>query len=111
MSTITVSRTGVTTDEVADALRAGLPARYVVLVGARVNLNPVGVPHPDRPDTVVAGIGSARLFHAQVTVSESAGQTLLHVSPGGLIGMLRLINRVLIAPKLLRVLRSAPGLR
>jgi hypothetical protein len=110
MSTITVPRPDVTTEEVAQALRARLPERYAVLAGERVNLNPVGRPEPDHPDTVVAGIGEARIFHAQVTVSHAHGQTLLHVGPGGLIGMLRLINRLWIAPKLARVLRATPGL-
>ncbi len=110
MSTITVPRSDVTTDEVAAALRARLPGRYAVLTDQRVNLNPVGRPTPDHPDTVVAGLGGARLFHAQVTISHAEGQTQLRVSPGGLIGMLRLVNRVWIAPKLVHALRGAPGL-
>jgi hypothetical protein len=110
MSTITVPRSGVTSDEVADALRQGLDPRYKVLPGKGVNWNPVAGPRPDHPDTIVVGIGSTRLFRAQVRISQDAGETILHVSPGGL-GWPRLTNKLWIARKVTQVLRSAQSLR
>jgi hypothetical protein len=111
MSTITVPRADVTSDEVADALRQGLGSRYKVLPGTGVNCwNPVGGPRPDHPDTIVVGTGSTRLSRAQVRISQDAGKTTLHVSPGG-IGLLTLANRLWIVRKVRQVLRAAPSLR
>jgi hypothetical protein len=110
MSAITLPRSDVTSDEVAGALRQGLDARYKVLPGTGVNWNPVGRPRPDHPDTIVVGIGSARLFRAQVRISHDAGATILHVSPGGF-GWPRLTNKLGIARKVCSVLRAAPSLR
>ncbi|MDQ6804630.1 MAG: hypothetical protein M3065_06620 [Actinomycetota bacterium] len=64
MLTITVPRSDVTSDEVADALRQSLGSQYKVLPGTGVNRNPVGGPRPDHPDTIVVGTGSTRLFRA-----------------------------------------------
>ena len=111
MLTITVPRSDVTSDEVTDALRHGLGPRYNVLPKTGVNCwNPVGGPRPDHPDTVVVGTGSTRLSRAQVRISHDAGETILHVSPGG-IGLLTLTNRLWIARKVRQVLRAAPSLR
>jgi len=110
MSTITVPRSDVTSDEVADALRRGLGSRYNVLPGPGVNWNPVGGPRPDHPDTIVVGTGSTRLFRAQVRISQDPGETILHVTPGGL-GWPRVPNRLWIARKVGQVLRAAPSLR
>jgi hypothetical protein len=111
MSTITVPRPDVTSDEVADALRAGLGPRYHVLPGKGVNWNPVGGPRPDHPDTIVVGTGSNKLFRAQVRISQSGGETILHVSPGGIGPVPRVTNRLWIARKIGEVLRAAPNLR
>jgi hypothetical protein len=111
MSTITVPRADVTSHEVADALRQGLGPRYNVLPGTGVNWNPVGGPRPDHPDSIVVGTGSTRFFRAQVKISQAAGETILHVSPGGLTLGPRLINQLWIARKVRRVLLAAPGLR
>jgi hypothetical protein len=111
MSTITVRRSDVTSDEVAAALRHGLGARYTVLPGTAVNWNPVGGPRPDHPDTIVVGTGSTRLFRAQVRISQDAGTTILHVSPGGISLVPRLTNRLWIARRVRQVLRAAPSLR
>lgn len=111
MSTITVPRSDVTNDEVADALRQGLGSRYEVLPGTGVNCwNPVGGPRPDHPDTIVVGAGSARLSRAQVRISHDAGATILRVSPGG-IGLLTLTNRLWMVRRVRHVLRAAPSLR
>ena len=110
MFTITVPRSDVTSDEVADALRQGLGPRYNVLPGTGVNWNPVGGPRPDHPDTIVVGKGSTRLFRAQVRISHDAGETILHVTPGGL-GWPRVTNWLWIVRKVREVLRAAPNLR
>lgn len=110
MFTITVPRSDVTSDEVADALRAGLGRRYNVLPGMGVNWNPVGGPRPNHPDTIVVGTGSTRLFRAQVRISQDAGETILHVSPGGVSLVPRLTNALWIARRVRQVLRAAPSL-
>jgi hypothetical protein len=110
MFAITVPGSDVTSDEVADALRQGLGSRYNVLPGQGINWNPVGGPRPDHPDTIVVGTGSTRLFRAQVRISQDAGETILHVTPGGL-GWPRVPNRFWIARKVCQVLRAAPSLR
>jgi hypothetical protein len=110
MSTITVPRSDVTSDEVADALRRGLGSRYRVLPGVGVNWNPFGAPRPDHPDTIVVGTGSSRLFRARVRISHDAGATVLYVSPGGL-GWPRLTNRLWIVRKVDQALRADPTLR
>jgi hypothetical protein len=111
MPTITVPRADVTSDEVVDALRQGLGPRYKVLAGTSVNWNPFGAPRPDHPDTIVVGTGSTRLFRVQVRISQHAGETILHVSPGGLTPPPRLINRFWIARKVRQVILAAPSLR
>jgi hypothetical protein len=110
MSTIRVHRADVTSDEVVDALRRALGARYKVLPGTGVNWNPLGGPRSDHPDTIVVGIGSARLFRAQVRISHDAGETILDLSAGGL-GWPRLTNRLWIVRKVDQALRLAPTLR
>ena len=111
MRTITVPRDDVTIEEVSEALRQGLGPRYKVLPGMGMNWNPVGNPRPDKPDMVVVGTGSTRLFRAEVTISSRSGQTVLHVIAGGISLPLRLINGFWIARKVRQVLETAPGLR
>jgi hypothetical protein len=111
MSTITIHRADVTSDEVADALRQGLGSRYEVLPGTGVNCwNPVGGPRPDCPGTIVVGTGSTRLARAQVRISQGAGKTTLHVTPGG-IGLLTLTSRLWMVRKVRQVVRATPSLR
>jgi hypothetical protein len=110
MSTITVARPDVTTEEVADALRARLGPKYNVLPGMALSWNPLGSPRPDHPDTIVVGTGPNRLFRAQVKISPGSPETQLHVRAGGL-GWPRLTNRFGIERKVLQVLRDAPNLR
>jgi hypothetical protein len=109
-STITVPRSGVTTEEVSEVLRQRLGPRYRVVSGKGMNWNPVGSPRPDQPGKIVVGIGSTRLFRAQVTVSPHSGQTELHVLAGGISLPVRLSNRLWIADKVRRVLQTAPTL-
>jgi hypothetical protein len=111
MSAITIARSDVTSDDIADVLRRSLGPRYNVLPGTGVNWNPVGGPRPDHPDTIVVGTSSTRVFRAEVRISQDAGTTILHVSPGGITLVPRLINRLWIARKVRQVLRAAPRLR
>jgi hypothetical protein len=111
MSTITIPRPGVTTEEVSEVLRRGLGPRYNVLPGKGMNWNPVGNPQADQPGKIVVGTGSTRLFRAQVTVSRDSGRSDLHVVAGGITLPVRLTNRLWIAEKVRRVLHAAPSLR
>jgi len=105
MSTITVRRHDVTSEEVIDALRAGLDARYDVVPGMRMPLVPlVGSPRPDRPELIL--VSSSSMVRAQVRIIRHSGQTDIRVTPGGLV-----INTLGIAAKVRRVLRDARDLR
>jgi hypothetical protein len=57
------------------------------------------------------GLGSAQLARAQVKITHSGDQTVLHVSSGGISPLIRLANRLWITQKTFRVLQAAPGLR
>ncbi len=111
MSTITIPRPEVTTEEVSEVLRRGLGPRYNILPGKGMNWNPVGNPRASLPDKIVVGTGSTRLFRAQVTLSRDSGHTDLHVVAGGITLPARLTNRLWIAEKVRRVLEAAPSLR
>jgi hypothetical protein len=111
MSTITIPRADVTTDEVSAALEQGLGPKYNVLPGMGMNWNPVGNPRPNHPDMITVGKASTRLFRAEVKVSQRSGQTVLHVIGGGIGPPLRLLNRFWIAQKVCRVLQAAPAFR
>jgi hypothetical protein len=110
MTTLTLPRPDVTTDEISDALRHGLGARYTVIPGSAKNWNPLGNPRPDHDDTIVIGTGSTRIFRAEVTITQSSGHTHLHITPGGLTLPLRLLNRTWIARKVCHALQVAPSL-
>jgi hypothetical protein len=114
MTTITVPRADVTTEDVSGALRQGLGPRYHVLPGNSLDKEPASGPKPDQPDTILVGTGSSRLFRAQVTISRDTGQTTLRITPGGLPGTwaggLRLINRLRIARKVGQALQAACSL-
>jgi hypothetical protein len=111
MSTISIPRPGVTTEEVSEVLRRGLGPRYNVLPAKGMNWNPVGNPRADQPGKIVVGTGSTRLFRAQVTVSMDSGRSDLHVVAGGITLPVRLTNRLWIAEKVRRVLEAAPSFR
>jgi hypothetical protein len=103
MSTITVRRHDVTTEEVTDALRAGLDSRYDVLPGMRMPRVPFGMPRPDRPELIL--VSSSAIVSAQVRIVRHSGQTDIRVTPGGLF-----INTIGLAAKIRRVLHDAPDL-
>lgn len=110
MSTITVPRADLSTDEVVQALRNGLGQKYNVLAGMRLTLAPFGKPELGTPDTIVVGIASNHVRRAQVSIVRRAGACELHISPGGLTAD-RLLNMVVTTPKVKRVLADAPQLR
>jgi hypothetical protein len=110
MSTITVPRPDVTTDEVRDALRKGLGSKYNVIPDSGLNMDPIARPRPDEPDSLVVGTGSGRIFRAEVKISRQPGQTLLHVRAGGLTAPLKILNVLWIARKVSQVLQASPGL-
>jgi hypothetical protein len=103
MSTITVRRHDVTSEEVTDALRAGLDSRYAVVPGMRMSRVPLGTPRPDRPELIL--VSSSAMVRAQVKIIRHSGQTDIRVTPGGL-----LINTIGVAAKIRRVLRDARDL-
>jgi hypothetical protein len=110
MFTVTVPRADVTSDEVAEALRNGLPSRYNVVPGERMSQHLFGHPRPDLPDAILVGKGSNRVLRAEVNIVRRSGQTELRIRPGGVLGQL-VVNTFGLAFKVRRVLASAPGLR
>jgi hypothetical protein len=111
MTTVTVARPDVSTEEVADALRAGLGSKYNVLPGVGVNWNPVGNVRSNHPDSIVVRPGSNRFIRAQVRLSRDSKATTLHVRPGGLTLTSQLTNRFGIERKVLQALHDAPNLQ
>ncbi len=110
MYTIIVPRTDVTSEQVSEALRDGLGPRYDVLPGMRMTRYSFGNPHPDQPDVILVSTGlTGRVWRAQVEIIRDAEQTHIRVSPGGIAGP-RLVNALVIARKVRRVLEDAPGL-
>lgn len=109
MSTVTVPRPDLTTEEVAQALRDGLGDRYNVLPGMAMGRAAFSDPHEGQPNTILVGTGANRAVKAQVTITSRGGQTELRISPGGLTGDL-IYNTLGIAMKIRRVLLSTPSL-
>ena len=109
MYTLRIARPDLPTDDVAQALRDGLGPEYNVLPGMRQTRAPFSEPVPGPPDAIVVGTGSNRVQRAQVTIVRRAGSSELHISPGGLLGDL-VLNTLVIARQVRRVLAGAPGL-
>ena len=96
MSTITVPRQDVTSEEVCKVLRDGLGDGYNVLPGMGMGQSSIRGPHPAQPDTILVGTGENRLFRAEIKIVRQGGQTVISISPGGLVVPL-IINSVGIA--------------
>jgi hypothetical protein len=109
MSTITIPRADITTDEVSAALSEGLGPHYDVQPGMKAPLLGWGDPEESQPDDIAVGIGSGCPWRAQVRIDRQAGQTRIRVAPMGLMGV-RLINTLWVARKVHRALLAAPGL-
>jgi len=73
----------------------------------RTSLLP-GAPDPGWPDSIVVGTGAGRVFRAQLEIDHRGGGTRVRVAPGGL-SALRLVNAIVITPRVRRTLRTAFG--
>ena len=109
MSTVTVSRGDVSTEEVVKVLRDGLEADYNVLPEMIMGRTILQRPRKGRPNTIVVGTGDNMLVKAQVTITSRGGQTELRISPGGVTWDL-LYNTRGVARQIRAVLASAPSL-
>jgi hypothetical protein len=110
MSTVTVSRADLTTEEVVTVLRDGLGAGYNVLPGMAIGQLAFQGLKEGQPNTIVVGTGDNRLIKAQVTITTpQVGQTELQIRPGG-ITLYRLVNTFGIAREIRRALASSPSL-
>jgi hypothetical protein len=112
---ITIPRADLTSQDVTQALRAGLGPRYHVIPGMRMPQACLLAAQPDHdPDTILVSIGSSRLsnrfFRAQVTLTRPAGRTVIRIRPGGTSSEFP-VNALGIARKIRQVLASAPGIR
>jgi hypothetical protein len=110
MATITVPRQDVTLEEVCKVLRDGLGDGYNVLPGMGMGQSAIRGPHPAQPDTILVGTGGNRFFKAEIKIVGRAGQTVIRISPGGLV-VPRIINSFGIARKTRDVLAASPDLQ
>ena len=104
MSTVTVTRTDITTAEVVTVLRDGLGAGYNVLPGMAIGQLAFQGLKQGKPNTIVVGTGDNRMVKAQVTITPQDGQTRLRIRPGGVTVTL-IINTLGIAHEIRKVLR------
>lgn len=109
MSTITIPRADVTSDEVSAALSEGLGPDYDVQAGMKAPLLGWGEPEEGQPDDIAVGIGTGRPWRATVRIDRQAGQTRIRVAPAGLV-WIRVINTFWVARKIRRALLAAPAL-
>lgn len=109
MSTVTVSRADLSTEEVVTVLRNDLRADYNVLPGMAIGQLAFQGLKQGRPNTIAVGTGDARLIKAQVTITPQGGQTTLRIRPGG-ITIDRLVNTFTVAREIRRVLANSPSL-
>jgi hypothetical protein len=107
MSTITIPRPDVTTEDVTAALRNGLGSSYQVLPGKKTSVLP-GAPDPGWPDSIVVGTGNAHVLRVQLEIDHRDSGTRVRVEPAGLTAI-RLVNAFVIAPRIRRTLRTAFG--
>jgi hypothetical protein len=89
MSTVTVPRADLTTEEVVTVLRDGLGPDYNVLPGMAMRRLPFLAPREGRPNKIVVGTGDNRVVKAQVTITPGDGGTEVRISPGRLHDHLR----------------------
>jgi hypothetical protein len=109
MSTVTVPRADLTTEEVVTVLRDGLGASYNVLPEMIIGRTMLQNPRKGRPNTIVVGTGENRVVKAQVTINSRGGQTELRISPGGVTWDL-MLNTFGVARKIREVLANSPSL-
>ena len=109
MSTVTVHRADLTTEEVVKALHDGLGPDYNVLPGMAMRRLPFLAPRVGLPNKIVVGTGDNRVIKAQVTITSADGQTKVRISPGGFTTTF-VINTFGIVRRVREVLASSPGL-
>lgn len=109
MSTVTVSRTDLSTEGVAGVLRNGLGPDYHVLPGKAIGQLAFQGLKQGQPDTIAVTLGDGRFVKAQVTITARGGQTELRIKPGG-VTVDRLVNTFGIARQVRRALASSPSL-
>jgi hypothetical protein len=109
MSTVTVPRPDLSTEEVVRVLRDGLGENYNVLPGMAMGRTILQSPRKGPPNKIVVGTGENVLVKAQVTITPRGGQTELRISPGGVTWDL-IYNTFGVARKVRAVLASSPGL-
>jgi hypothetical protein len=110
MSTLSVLRTDLSTEEMVTVLRDGLGADYNVLPGMTMGQLPFQGPREGRPDMIVVGAGDNRRVKAQATISSPGGRTKLRIHPSGITVTL-VLNTFGIARTVREVLASKPSLR
>ncbi len=109
MSTLTIDRSDLSGQELADFLRSRLGPAYNVLPGLRTTRKPLAKPRPaTTAQTVLVGKGSNRLFCAHVTIACRDGRTELEITPGGL-GWETAVNSLQLGRKIRRLLSELPG--
>jgi len=107
VSTVTVSRSGVTIEEVSAVLRATLGPRYTVTPSTRSTGFAKDV--QGEADSMV--VAANRLERANVRVVSGAISTEIQVEPGATyFGLIRLLDRVGIVRKVRHALEAAPEL-
>jgi hypothetical protein len=109
MSTVTVPRADLSTEEVVTALRNGLGETYNVLPGMAMGRTILQTPRKGPPNKIVVGTGENMIVKAQVTIIPRDGRTELRISPGGVTWDL-VYNTFGVARKIREVLASSPGL-
>jgi hypothetical protein len=109
MSTVTITRANLTTEEVVTVLRDGLGDGYNVLPGMAIGQLAFQGLRQGRPNTIVVGTGDNRIVKAQVTITPQGGQTELRIRPGGITIDL-LVNTFGIAREIRRALASSRSL-
>jgi hypothetical protein len=109
MSTVTVPRADLTTEEVVTVLRDGLGPDYNVLPGMAMRRLPFLTPHEGRPNKIVVGTGDNRVIKAQVTITPGDGRTEVRISPGGFTTTF-VLNTFGIVRKVRAVLADSPRL-
>jgi hypothetical protein len=109
MASITIARGDVAPEEVIQALRAGLGARYHVLPETQAS-HTLRTPRPDEPAAIVVGIGSSRLWCTKVRIGHRGDQTQIQVAGPPRPPLIWLINALSITRKVHRVLQGAAGL-
>jgi hypothetical protein len=109
MSTLTVPRPDLTTEEVVRVLRDGLGENYNVLPGMAMGRTILQAPRKGPANKIVVGTGENVIVKAQVTITPRDGQTELRISPGGVTWDL-VYNTFGVARKIRGVLTSSPSL-